>query len=205
MGYPVIATLGRTLRWKVEGLENIDVIRASGREPVWAFWHGRILHVMYFFRGGDVVVMISENFDGEWIGRLSEKFGYCTVRGSSSRGGARALSRMRKHAVDGRATAFAVDGPRGPAQSVQLGAIWLASLSGNPLLPVHSEADSHWTARSWDGAQVPKPFANVSIVVGRPIEVQQGVDSDVIEEKRLELERSLCGLGRRASKLLKGK
>ena len=198
VGQPVIASLCRTIRWTVEGLRHYDAIRASGRQPVMAFWHGRIVHATWFFRRRGIVVMISENFDGEWIGRLIEKFGYRTARGSTARGGARALVRMRRLAVDGAPTGFAVDGPRGPARSVQPGAVWLASLTGNPLLPFHSEANRFWTARSWDGTQVPKPFARAAMVVGAPIEVPRGAGPDLIEHKRVELERSLHDLAERA-------
>ena len=198
VGQPVVASLCRTIRWTVEGLQHYDAIQASGRQPVMAFWHGRIVHATWFFRRRGIVVMISENFDGEWIGRLIEKFGYRTSRGSTSRGGARALVRMRRLAVDGAPTGFAVDGPRGPARSVQPGAVWLASLTGNPLLPFHSEADRFWTARSWDGTQVPKPFARAAMVVGAPIEVPRGAGPDLIEHKRVELERSLHDLAERA-------
>ncbi len=198
VGMPVIDVLCRTLRWTVEGLCHYDAIQSTGRQPVMAFWHGRIVHATWYFRGRGIVVMISENFDGEWIGRLIERFGYRTARGSTSRGGARALARMRRLALAGAPTGFAVDGPRGPARSVQPGAVWLASLTGNPVLPFHSEADRYWTARSWDGTQVPQPFARAAMVVGEPIEVPRGAGPERIEQKRLELERSLHGLAGRA-------
>jgi lysophospholipid acyltransferase (LPLAT)-like uncharacterized protein len=203
-GQPVIAALCRTVRWTAEGLRHYDAIRASGRQPVMAFWHGRIVHATWFFRRRGIVVMISENFDGEWIGRLIEKFGYRTARGSTSRGGARALVRMRRLAADGAPTGFAVDGPRGPARSVQPGAVWLASLTGNPVLPFHSEADRFWTARSWDGTQVPKPFARAAMVVGAPIEVPRAAGPDQIDHKRAELERSLHDLAERARAIVGG-
>lgn len=204
VGKPVIDALCRTMRWTVEGLRHYDAIQASGRQPVMAFWHGRIVHATWFFRRRGIVVMISENFDGEWIGRLIERFGYRTARGSTSRGGARALVRMRRLAADGAPTGFAVDGPRGPARSVQPGAVWLASLTGNPVLPFHSEADRYWTARSWDGTQVPKPFARAAMVVGAPIEVPRAAGPDLIERKRMELERSLHDLAGRARAILAG-
>lgn len=204
VGQPVLAGLCSTIRWTVEGLRHYDALRASGRPPVMAFWHGRIVHATWFFRRRGIVVMISENFDGEWIGRLIERFGYRTARGSTSRGGARALVRMRRLAADGAPTGFAVDGPRGPARSVQPGAVWLASLTGNPVLPFHSEADRFWTARSWDGTQIPKPFARAAMVVGAPIEVARGADAELIERKRVELERSLQELAGRARAVVGG-
>ena len=204
VGHPAIAALCRTIRWTAEGTRHYDAIQAAGRQPVMAFWHGRILHATWYFRRRGIVVMISENFDGEWIGRLIEKFGYRTARGSTSRGGARALVRMRRLAVEGAPTGFAVDGPRGPARSVQPGAVWLASVTGYPMLPFHSEADRYWTARSWDGTQVPKPFARAAMVVGQPIEVPRNAGADLLEDKRLELERSLHELANRAREIVGG-
>ncbi len=202
VGYPIIAALGRTLRWTVEGLEHEEAVRASGRQPVFAFWHGRILLGTYFYRRRGIVVMTSENFDGEWIARIIEQFGYRAARGSSSRGGRRALARMRRLAMDGLPTAFTVDGPRGPAQCVQPGAVWLASLTGNPVLPFHAETDRYWTARSWDTTQLPKPFAKASMVIGEPIDVPPEADPVLREEKRSELERSLHRLADRARHIL---
>lgn len=200
--YPIIATLGRTLRWTVEGQEHEERVRTSGRQPVFAFWHGRILLGTYFYRRRGIVVMTSENFDGEWIARIIERFGYQAARGSSSRGGHRALARMRSVALDGAPTAFTVDGPRGPAQCVQPGAVWLASLTGNPVIPFHAETDRYWTARSWDATQVPKPFARVAMVIGEPIDVPNRSDPNRLEEKRVELEDSLYRLSKRARQIL---
>jgi len=85
IGYPLINALGHTLRWRVEGIEHFNGILASGRQPVMAFWHGRILPATYYFRRRGIVVITSENFDGEWIARIIERFGYGTARGSTSR------------------------------------------------------------------------------------------------------------------------
>lgn len=203
-GKPMLASLCSTIRWTAEGMRHYDAIRASGRQPVMAFWHGRIVHATWFFRGRGIVVMISENFDGEWIGRLIERFGYRTARGSTSRGGARALARMRRLALDGAPTGLAVDGPRGPARAAQPGAVWLASLTGNPVLPFHAEADRFWTAASWDGTQVPRPFARAAMVVGPPIEVPRTAGPDLIESRRQALERSLQELEVRARTIVAG-
>ncbi|MFP6573472.1 MAG: hypothetical protein VB674_12745, partial [Vicinamibacterales bacterium] len=83
----------------------------------------------------------------------------------------------------------------------QPGAVWLASLTGNPILPFHAETDRHWTARSWDATQVPKPFARAAMVVGKPINVERNIHATTLEEKRLELERSLYQLEVRANQL----
>jgi lysophospholipid acyltransferase (LPLAT)-like uncharacterized protein len=199
---PIIATLGRTLTWRVEGLEHLDAVERSGRQPVMAFWHGRILPATWFFRRRGIVVITSENFDGEWIARIIQRFGYGTARGSTSRGGLKALLQLRRDMAGGLAAGFTVDGPRGPARRAQAGAVWLAGATGNPILPFHVEAARHWTARSWDRTQVPRPFTTVALAIGAPIEVPRDPDDDTIERKRLELEEALFALEIRAATLL---
>jgi lysophospholipid acyltransferase (LPLAT)-like uncharacterized protein len=201
VGVPVIAALGASLNWKAEGLEHLH-FAGNGRRPIMAFWHGRVLAATYYFRRRDIVVMISENFDGEWIARIIEQFGFRTSRGSSSRGGQRALLKLKREMERGCPSGFAVDGPRGPARKVQPGAVWLAKLTGNPVVPFHMEASSCWNLKSWDRTQVPRPFSTVALTVGAPIEVPADADEALLEAKRVEVEESLFALERRAAALL---
>jgi hypothetical protein len=194
VGYPLIATLGRTLRWRVTGLEHLDAVRAAGHQPVMAFWHGRILPATVYFRRRGIVVITSENFDGEWIARIIERFGYGTARGSTSSGGKRAILQLVREMKAGRPAGFTLDGPRGPARVAQPGAVWLAMATGNPLLPFHLEASASWTTRSWDRTQIPKPFSTVGIAVGEPLYVEAHATAETLEAARLELERRLSAL-----------
>jgi lysophospholipid acyltransferase (LPLAT)-like uncharacterized protein len=199
LGYPLINALGHTLRWRVEGLQHLETIAASGRQPVMAFWHGRILPATYYFRGRGIVVITSENFDGEWIARIIERFGYGTARGSTSRGGKKAMLQLVRDMRAGRAAGFTLDGPRGPARVAQAGAVWLASATGNPVLPFHLEASSHWSLRSWDRTQIPKPFSTVALVVGEPMDVPKDATADALEAARTALEARLSDLEERAT------
>ena len=202
LGVPLIAALGSSLTWKVEGLEHLQ-FEGGGRRPIMAFFHGRVLTATYFFRGRGIFVMISENFDGEWIARIIERFGYGTSRGSTSRGGRRALLQLKREMALGRPAGFAVDGPRGPARKVQPGVVWLAKLTGNPVVPFHMEASRYWSLRSWDRTQVPKPFSTVALAVGAPVDVAADADEAGLEAKRVEVEQALHNLERRAAALLK--
>jgi lysophospholipid acyltransferase (LPLAT)-like uncharacterized protein len=98
----------------------------------------------------------------------------------------------------GRPAAFTVDGPRGPAGVAQPGAIWLASATGNPILPFHIEASRFWTVNSWDRHQIPKPGSTVVAAIGPPIEVPAGADEAAIEAGRQRLEAALGRLRDRA-------
>src|SRR5437762_12596217 len=203
LGYRLIALLGATLRWRTEGLRHLDAIARSGHRPIMAFWHGRILAATYYFRRRGIVVITSENFDGEWIAGIIERFGYGTARGSTSRGGRKALLQLTRDMAAGRAAGFTLDGPRGPARVAQPGAVWLAKATGNPILPFHLEADRHWTLNSWDRTQIPKPFATVAIAMGEPIEVSRETDQEGLQAVRRTLEGRLGGLEDRAHEMLR--
>ncbi len=202
VGYPVIAALTSTLRWKAEGAEHLDAVARSGRQPIMAFWHGRILPATYYFRRRGIVVITSENFDGEWIAGIIERFGYGTARGSTSRGGLKALLQLRRDMAGGKPTAFTLDGPRGPAQVAQPGAVWLAKATGNPIVPFHIEADGYWSLNGWDRTQIPKPFATRAIAIGEPMDVPADADDAAIEGTRRAVEERLVALELRTKTML---
>jgi lysophospholipid acyltransferase (LPLAT)-like uncharacterized protein len=201
-GAPLVALLGRTLRWRVRGIDHLHQGQDEGRRPIMAFWHGRILPATYYFRGRGIVVITSENFDGEWIARIIQRFGFGTARGSTSRGAQRALLQLKRDMAQGHPAGFTVDGPRGPARRVQPGVVWLAKVTGNPVVPFHLEASRHWTVRSWDRTQIPRPFSTVALVVGTPIGVAPDADDDALEVKRLEVEQALHALEGQALSML---
>ena len=203
IGYPLIALLARTLQLRVEGREHMDAVTASGRPYIVSFWHGRILPLSLYFRGRGIVVITSENFDGEWIARIIGRLGYGTARGSSSRKARAATLQLVRDIRAGRPTAFTLDGPRGPARVAKPGAVWLASATGAPLLPIHAECERSWSLRSWDRTQIPKPFSRVYMVVGPPVELPGGLSEDAQARACRELEAVLEGLRRRACALAK--
>jgi lysophospholipid acyltransferase (LPLAT)-like uncharacterized protein len=202
LGFRLVQLLGSTLRWKTEGLEHFDAIVAGGRQPVMAFWHGRILPATYYFRRRGIVVITSENFDGEWIAGIIERFGYGTARGSTSRGGRKALLQLVRDLAAGKPAGFTLDGPRGPARIAQPGAVWLSKATGHPVLPFHLEASRYWTLDSWDRTQIPKPFSTVAIAMGEPFQVASDADEGALERARLMLEERLKMLETRALDLL---
>jgi lysophospholipid acyltransferase (LPLAT)-like uncharacterized protein len=203
IGVPIVEALGGTYHWRYAGTHHYDQVVLRGRQPILALWHGRILAATLFFRDRSIVAMTSENFDGQWVAELMGRFGYRAARGSTSRGGARALAQLRREMADGYPAAFTVDGPRGPARRAQPGAVWLASATGNPIVPFHIEAADFWTVKSWDRHQVPKPGTNVAVAIGEPIEVPAGADEKTIETWRAQLEQTLIDLESDAKGLIK--
>ena len=129
-----------------KGCEHSRRDRASGRQPIMAFWHGRILPATYYFRRRGIVVITSENFDGEWIAGIIERFGYGTARGSTSRGARQGAAAADARHGGGEAGRRSRSTARAVRRSVaQPGAVWLAKATGNPVLPFHLEANRHWT------------------------------------------------------------
>jgi lysophospholipid acyltransferase (LPLAT)-like uncharacterized protein len=202
LGAPLIGALGRTWRYVSDGADAFDHCMAAGQRPILALWHGRILPATPFWRDRGVVAITSENFDGEWIARIMQRFGYGAARGSTSRGGVRALVRLKRLVSEGHATAFTVDGPRGPAEHAQPGALWLAKATGQPILPFQIEASSAWHVRSWDRALVPKPFSRVAVAVGPPFFVAADADDAGLEQRRRDLEGELRRLQQHATAML---
>ena len=200
LGYPLLAMLGSTYRYRVEGLEHLRAAQALG-QPIHALWHGRILPGTIYLKRRGIVVITSESFDGEWIARIITKFGFGTARGSSSRGARKALLQMIRN-VRERPVAFTLDGPRGPARVAQPGAVWLAKVTGNPIIPFHLEANRHWTMRSWDRTQIPKPFATVVLAFAPPIQVSREASDETMTATTRQLEQALSDCEQRCAELL---
>jgi len=96
VGTPVIEALGATYNWREAGAEHLRKLERERRQPIFAFWHGRVLAATLYFRDRGIIVITSENFDGEWIAGIIERFGYGTARGSTSRGGRKALRQLTR-------------------------------------------------------------------------------------------------------------
>jgi lysophospholipid acyltransferase (LPLAT)-like uncharacterized protein len=192
--YLCINLIGLTARFEVTGWENHDKAQANGGLPIYVFWHDRIFLTTYWWRKRRIVVMTSQSFDGEYIARFIQRFGYGAVRGSSTRGGVGAIIEMARLMREGCTTAFTIDGPKGPRYVAKMGAVILAKKSGHPILPVTMALDRYWTAPSWDLFQIPKPFTRARIYVAPPIHVPSDADDALLEAKRDELQQTLDDL-----------
>jgi len=192
--FAAIAIIGRTIRWEVAGEEHLDAIKAQGKVPIFCLWHDRIFAGTYFLRDRGIVVVTSQSLDGEYIARFLKRFGFGTIRGSSTRGGVRALVEAIRQMRRGLPMAFTVDGPRGPRYDVKAGSLALAKKTGNPALPFSVECSRFWRVNSWDQLQIPRPFTRARFVYAAPIYVPADADDPVIEAKRAELQNSLDAL-----------
>jgi lysophospholipid acyltransferase (LPLAT)-like uncharacterized protein len=164
-----------------------------------AFWHGDIFYMaplmMRHRHEGAFHIMASRSRDGALAAKFISMCGAHMIRGSSSRGGGRALLEMLHSLAPGDHLALALDGPRGPRHRVtNLGAIHLASRSGLPILPMAARTPSKWQLRSWDRMEIPKPFAKIEAVYGELIYVPADADKETLHAKRLELEEKMVAM-----------
>jgi lysophospholipid acyltransferase (LPLAT)-like uncharacterized protein len=196
--YGLISAIGRTLRFQIEGWEHFEAVYHDGRLPIGAFWHDGIFLSTYFWRHRGLVVITSQSFDGEYIARFIQRFGFGVVRGSSTRGGAGALIEMIRLMRLGQPTAFTIDGPKGPRHVAKMGPVLLAKKTGHPILAVSATPARFWSLqRSWDAMRIAKPFSRVLVQVSPPIYVPADADEAALEVKRQELQEALDATDRR--------
>ena len=198
--YLLIQLIGSTTRFTVEGWKNWEAAMRDGSIPIYAFWHNRVFLATWYFRKRQIVIMTSRSFDGEYIARFIQRFGYGAARGSSSRGGVGALVEMVRLMKAGKPTGFTIDGPRGPMYEAKMGAVLLAKKSGFPILPFNITARRFWAAKSWDRFQVPLPFSSALVSIAPPIYVAKDADEAELNEKRDELPRALDQLVERGER-----
>ena len=193
----LIKGIGRTIRWQVEGWENWEAATRHGDVPIYTFWHNRVFLATYFWQKRRIVVMTSQSFDGEYIARFIQRFGYGAARGSSTRGAVGAIVEMARLMRAGLPTAFTIDGPKGPRYVAKMGAVLLAKKTGQPILPFTITA-RHWEAkRSWDGFQVPFPFSRARVDIAPAIYVPADTDDERLGTKRDDLQSALDEVDRR--------
>jgi lysophospholipid acyltransferase (LPLAT)-like uncharacterized protein len=170
VGPPLIKTLAATWRFHITGLEQWP-------PPfIFVLWHSRILPLLALHKREGVVALISRHRDGQYVADLGESWGYRPVRGSTQRGGEVGLLGIVRALQAGAIVAVTPDGPRGPRERVQPGAVAAAQHAGVPLIAVGVQTSSAWYMGSWDRMCIPKPFAGIDVRYAPPIHVGPGKD-----------------------------
>src|SRR5438552_8033832 len=193
----LINLIGRTVRFEIEGWDNWEAASRDGKIPIYTFWHNRVFLATYFWRRRRIVVMTSRSFDGEYIARFIQRFGYGAARGSSTRGGTGAIVEMVRLMRAGCPAGFTIDGPKGPRYVAKMGAVLLAKKTGQPILPFTVTAKRYLTVNSWDQFQVPLPFTRARVEVAPPIYVDKDASEDTMLTKRTELQQALDEINNR--------
>lgn len=186
----LIRLIGPTLRYTVsfeEGAAATDFPHPA----VFVFWHNAVIAATWHYRGKGIAVMTSSSFDGEYIARIIARFGFRPVRGSSTRGGVRALLGMHTEIEQGRSVAFTIDGPRGPVYVAKPGPVLLARNVRLPIVPFYVAVERAWILNSWDRLRIPKPFSRAHIRMGRGIMVPPETDAESAKGFHAEMQAGL--------------
>jgi lysophospholipid acyltransferase (LPLAT)-like uncharacterized protein len=189
-----IRALGTTLRVEWRGMHNFETARKMSPQVIFAFFHGRLLVLSFTHRNRNIHVLASEHDDGDLMGKTIERLGFGHLKGSSSRGGARAIRELSGVLRGGDDIGLTVDGPRGPRGRVQQGAIEIGRLTGSVVLPISNTAQPRRLFDSWDRFQLPNPFARVVVAYGEPMVVPENAGPEERERLRLLLEERLRNL-----------
>jgi lysophospholipid acyltransferase (LPLAT)-like uncharacterized protein len=205
-GRGLVRALRASLRLREFPSRGVEAIWRSGEPVIYTVWHGQILLLpLVYGRRLRVHALTSRSRDGEILSRFVQGFGIRVVRGSSSRGGARAfLTLARVIRAQGDNVLIVPDGPRGPRHVAQNGAVVLAKMTGVPMVPVAFGASPCRVLGSWDAFMVPHPFARAAIVFAEPIVVARDADRNLIEAKRRELETTLLDITAKADRAARG-
>jgi lysophospholipid acyltransferase (LPLAT)-like uncharacterized protein len=190
-GAVVIRVLGHS--WRIQTLagEHLDAARSGGKPVLFVFWHGRLLPLSFTHRARQIHVLASQHADGEMLGQTIRRLGFGHVRGSSTRGGARAIMELVEKVRAGYDLGLTVDGPRGPRHIVKPGVAEIAKVTGSPILPITTASHRHRTFSSWDAFQLPHLFSRVVVRYGAPIYVAPDADRDALEAARFQTESAL--------------
>jgi lysophospholipid acyltransferase (LPLAT)-like uncharacterized protein len=166
--------LASSWRMGTEHEERWRRVHDQKRPHVFLLWHEVLLPLLWHHRRQDIAIVVSQNRDGQYLADFALELGYRAVRGSSSRGAAGALLAAVRELRAGGAVAFTPDGPRGPRRVLKPGVVAAAQRGGGVIVPVHARVDRGWRLDSWDRFLIPKPAARVTVVYGRPFEVEPG-------------------------------
>jgi lysophospholipid acyltransferase (LPLAT)-like uncharacterized protein len=178
VGMIVVRLLGLTWRMRMEGPDLRRAAHARGEAVAIALWHGELLPLLWYHRKQGIAALISSHADGEVIARIVQSLGFQPIRGSTSRGGVRALAGAVTELRGGRDVAFTTDGPRGPRRVSAPGVGVAAAKAGVCVLPVGMQVTRAWVFRSWDRFVLPKPFATITVRYADPIRAAGSAAAD---------------------------
>ncbi len=169
---------------------NPEVARRMGHRYIYAFFHDVMLFPAYYWNWPEMQILISDHRDGEYITQVVQRLGFGVVRGSTTRGGARAVREMLSRTDRGH-LCVTPDGPRGPRHSVHPGLIYLAKRTGRPIVGVGMAFDRPWRANSWDRFAVPLPFRAACAVTTDAFTVPADADGTELESYRQKVEHRM--------------
>lgn len=174
---PLIGSLLIRLLYLTNKKKFIAPPTLSDENFIMACWHGELLMTPYAYtryrKIPNVKLMISDHFDGSLIAYTLSKFGFGTVRGSSTRNAAKALIVSIRELKSGSDLGITPDGPKGPRHKVADGIVVMAQKANVKIVLVEIKPSSYWQLNSWDKFVIPKPFGTITYYISEMIDVSQ--------------------------------
>ena len=171
-----VRILSSTYRFEFRETEETKKAKKSGPNGayVYAVWHQNLVAAILSQTGKTHVCIVSASKDGELVATTLKLLGHKSARGSSSKGGQKAMQEMVKIVSEGTPGAITVDGPRGPAKIPKKGIFEIAKLTGAPIIPLATVPLNYWSfKKSWDQFRLPKPFSKILVCFGQAIYVDK--------------------------------
>jgi lysophospholipid acyltransferase (LPLAT)-like uncharacterized protein len=169
---------------------TVDPALGIGGPRIYIFWHENILAPLYLRGHCNLTMLLSQHGDADILARIAYHFGFDCVRGSTYRGGARAIWELFERSQRQHLT-MTPDGPRGPRRKLAQGPIYLASRLQLPLVVMGFGYDRPWRFRSWDRFAVPRLFSRARAVIGPPLMLPPDLTRDALEQCRQRVENLL--------------
>ena len=166
-------------------------------------WHDGIVLAVFSLKTWCLSGLISQHRDGGYLADSATLAGIRPVRGSASRGGAEAIGTLLS--IPEYHLAMTPDGPRGPRRILKEGIIFIASRSRRPIVPTAIAASPAWSIQgSWTDLLIPRPFARVLLISGKPIEIPEKLTRDRFAEYTAILQAEMNRLDALAARLIAG-
>lgn len=191
LAHGVIRGLYRTLNITIVGKDQVLERQRLSQGYILGIWHCNVLLSPIIERDTGTMVMVSTSRDGDIISGVVAKLGNVPVRGSSSKGGRRALSEMVSRLRGGQCAAITPDGPLGPYMKLKSGVVAMAQRAGVPIIPLHYEADQPWRLSSWDRQAIPRPFSRLFVRYGTPVTIAKDLSPMDFDRAVVAVERAM--------------
>jgi len=171
--------------------ESADPASSQFQGPaIFLFWHEYIACPFYLRGNTGIAMLLSQHRDADWLADAAPHMGFDTIRGSTYRGGTKALLKIMRE-LDGRNLAITPDGPRGPRRRMAQGPIYVASRTGMPLILLGIGYSHPWRMPTWDRFALPRPYSDARVIAGPKIHLPRDLDRNGVEHYRQQMETLL--------------
>jgi hypothetical protein len=203
-----------TVRWTHVNVECVEPVLASPTDGAIAlFWHGRIplcLSTAPQWWRKDTKAMISPSSDGQFLAAALKMAGFPGIRVSSAKKGDSAKARLAvaalreavAHVSSGGVLVITPDGPRGPNEIIQAGALQIARRSGQGVYLMGIAASPAMQLGGWDRIMFAAPFGKGAVVWDGPFFAPKDIDGEAADAMLADWTARLSALTRQAEAMV---